>query len=222
MPESCGREHGDANLSLVNKPEDIRMKKIALLATAALMATTGTIAFAQNQGGTPAPVQPAPQQENRQGPPRMSEGDFNRLLDARVAAIKAGLKLSADQERLWTPVENAIRTSATERFSNVQQRRENRDERRSQDFMQRLEQRSTRMTEGSQRFSAVATALRPLWDSFSEDQKRIAPRLMREAIDGGSGWNKRGGRHHGRDGRHAGMRHHGGDHGGPRGAAPQQ
>ena len=51
------------------------------------------------------------------------------------------------------------------------------------DFMQRLERRSTMMTEGAQRSAAVTTALRPLWDTFSEDQKRIAPRLMREAVN---------------------------------------
>ena len=73
--------------------------------------------------------------------------------------------------------------------------------------MQRLERRSTMMNEGAQRSAAVTTALRPLWDTFSEDQKRIAPRLMREAVNlDGPRWNDRGGRRgHGPDRHRIGM-----------------
>lgn len=194
------------------------MKTIATIALAALLAGTGTYALAQQ---TPAPEAPAASQDQgrQDRRPRMSQDDFNRLVDARIASIKAGLKLSADQERLWSPVEAAIRTSASERYTRMQQFRENRDQRRSMDFMQRLEQRSTMRTEGAQRSAALTTALRPLWDSFSEDQKRIAPRLMREAVNvDGPRWNDRGGRRgHGRDQHRMGMHH-----GGPRGPVQQQ
>jgi hypothetical protein len=127
------------------------------------------------------------------------------------------LKLSSDQERLWAPVETAIRTSATERFTRFEQR-PTREQRQSADFMQRLERRSSMRTEGAQRSAAVTTALRPLWDTFSEDQKRIAPRLLREAVDAdGPRWNERGGRRgHGRDHHRMGMHQ-----GGPRGPVQQ-
>lgn len=197
------------------------MKTIATLAAAALLASAGTYALAQ----APAPTTPpaAGQEQARPEPRRdLSQDDYNRLVDARVAAIKAGLKLTADQERLWGPVETAIRTSASERYTRMQQFRENRDQRRSMDFMQRLEQRNTMMNQGAQRSAALTTALRPLWDSFSEDQKRIAPRLMREAVNGG--WGERRGRG-GRDGHHgrrAAMMDHGPGHGGPGGMSPGQ
>ncbi|WP_114945017.1 Spy/CpxP family protein refolding chaperone [Microvirga calopogonii] len=196
------------------------MKTFATVALAALLAGSGTYAFAQQQNPAPnAPTASQDQgQQNRR--PRMSQDDYNRLVDARIAAIKAGLKLSADQERLWGPVETAIRTSAADRYARMQQFRENRDQRRSMDLMQRLEQRSTMLNQSAQRSAALTTALRPLWDSFSEDQKRIAPRLMREAIDGG--WGERRGRdgHNGR--RAAMMMEHGGGMGpGPRGPAQQ-
>lgn len=209
------------------------MKIIATLAAAAVLASAGTYALAQ----APAPTTPpaAGQEQARPEPRRgMSQDDYNRLVDARIASIKAGLKLTADQERLWGPVETAIRTSASERYTNMQQFRENRDQRRNADFMQRLEQRNTMMNQGAQRSAALTTALRPFWDSLGEDQKRIAPRLMREAINGG--WSERRGRG-GRDGHH-GRRHTMMDHGmmnhgpggmgpggmgsGPRGPAPQQ
>ncbi len=186
------------------------MTKIATFALAALLAGSGTYALAQQP--TPAPDAPAASQDQgrQEGRPRLSQDDFNRLVDARIASIEAGLKLTADQERLWAPVENAIRTAAGERFTRMEERPD-RDERRSMDFMQRLEQRSTMMTQRGQRFAAVTTALRPLWDTFSEDQKRIAPRLLREAVDNeGPRWHERRGRrgHHG--GHHRmGMMEHG-------------
>lgn len=181
------------------------MKTIATIALAALLAGSGTYALAQQ---TPAPDAPAASQDQgrQDRRPRMSQDDFNRLVDARVASIKAGLKLNADQERLWAPVESAIRSSATERFSRFEQR-PSREQRQSMDFMQRLERRNTMMNEGAQRSAAVTTALRPLWDTFSEDQKRIAPRLLREAVNvDGPRWNARDGRRgHGRDHHRIGM-----------------
>ena len=192
------------------------MKTLATIALAALLAGSGTYAMAQQN---PAPDAPAASQDRgrQDRRPRMSQDDFNRLVDARVASIKAGLKLSGDQERLWAPVETAIRTSATERFTRFEQR-PTREQRQSADFMQRLERRSSMRTEGAQRSAALTTALRPLWDTFSEDQKRIAPRLLREAVDSnGPRWNERGGRRgHGRDHHRMGMHQ-----GGPRGPVQQ-
>jgi hypothetical protein len=200
------------------------MKKIATIALAALLAGSGTYALAQQNPAPDAPA--ASQDQGRQDRrPRLSQDDFNRLVDARIASIEAGLKLNPDQVRLWEPVETAIRTAATERFTRMEQR-PNRDERQSMDFMQRLEQRSTMMTQQGQRFTAVATALRPLWDTLTDDQKRIAPRLLREAVNqDGPRWHERGGRrgHHGHH--RMGMMEHGRggmDHGGPRGPAQQQ
>ena len=154
----------------------------------------------------------------------MSQDALNRLGDARIASIKAGLKLTRDQERLWAPVESAIRTTAGERFSRFEQRPD-REQRRSMDFMQRLERRSAMVTERAHRSTAVTTALRPLWDTLTEDQKRIAPRLLREAVDNdGPRWHERGGRRGRGDHHRMGMMEHGRggmNHGGPRAPAQQ-
>ncbi|PVE22242.1 hypothetical protein DC522_22365 [Microvirga sp. KLBC 81] len=222
---SCGSHPAVSRMGAISSSsvfkEDTRMKTIATLATAAAMlAGVGTYAFAQAQ----APAEPPAAQAQEEAQPRMSQDDFNRFVDARIASIKAGLKLTADQERIWSPVEIAIRNAANQRYTRMTQFRENREQRRSADFMQRFEQRSTMMTERAQTSSAIATALRPLWDTFSEDQKRVAPRLMREAVEDGLGWRQRHGRG-GRDGHHgrrAEMRHHDPMGSGPRGAAPQQ
>ena len=180
-------------------------KTIMAITAAALLASAGTFAFAQSPGGPGGPAA-GEQRGGRQG---LSRDDFNRFVDARVAAIKAGLKLTADQEKLWQPVEDAIRRNSGERFARFEQRRAARDRRQSMDFMQQLETRGTMMTANAQRASALATAMRPLWNTFSEDQKRIAPRLMRPAM-GGEGWRERRGRRgHGEHGRRGGMMQHG-------------
>lgn len=194
------------------------MKTTAILAAATLLASAGTCAFAQ------APVAP-PQagQEQGQGRPEvrrgMSQDDFNRFVDARIASIKAGLKLTADQERLWAPVETAIRNAASQRYDRMEQFRNSRDQAQSIDFMQRIERRATTMTQDAQNTMAVSTALRPLWDTLSEDQKRIAPRLMYEVVNNGMGWRKHGGRNrwHGRM-----MEHRRGERDASRGRASQQ
>lgn len=232
MRQSPAGEQGEGKLSLIHSTEDTRMKKtIATLTAAAMLASVGTYAFAQAQ----APAAPPAAQAQDQARPGLSQDEFNRMVDARIASIKAGLKLTADQERLWGPVETAIRNAASQRHARMEQFRNNREQRGSMDFMQRFEQRSTMMTERAQTSSAIATALRPLWNAFSEDQKRIAPRLMREAVNDGMGWRERRGRggrdnHHGRraEMRHGMMEHgrgmmdHGGMGSGPRGSAPQQ
>lgn len=223
MRESSAREHDGGILSSSVFKEDTRMKKIATLATAAaLFAGVGTYAFAQAPSAPPQAAQGQAQQR-----PRMTQDDFNRLVDSRVAGLKAGLKLTGDQERLWGPVETAIRDAANQRYTRMTQFRENREQRRSADFMQRFEQRTTMETQRAQTSTAIASALRPLWDTFSEDQKRIAPRLVHQAMDDGPGWHKRGGRggRHGHHGRRAEMRGHMGPGHmgpGPRGPAPQQ
>src|SRR5260370_35449987 len=42
------------------------------------------------------------------------------LLDARLAGLNAGLKLTADQEELWGPFEAAVRNAAKVRMEHMQ------------------------------------------------------------------------------------------------------
>src|SRR5258708_26167791 len=57
-------------------------------------------------------------------PPRegMSPEDRAAFTDARIAAVKAGLKLNADQEKLWPPVETAVRDFAKLRMDRANAR----------------------------------------------------------------------------------------------------
>ena len=44
--------------------------------------------------------------------------DHEALLDANLAGMKAGLKLTPDQEKLWGPFETVVRDAAKTRMEN--------------------------------------------------------------------------------------------------------
>ena len=43
---------------------------------------------------------------------RLSAADLEHLTDARIEIVKAALQLTPDQEKLWPPIEEAIRARA--------------------------------------------------------------------------------------------------------------
>src|SRR3979490_3057134 len=53
---------------------------------------------------------------------RMNPEDRAAFTDARIAAVHAGLKLNADQEKLWPPVEAAVRDFAKLRIDRANAR----------------------------------------------------------------------------------------------------
>ena len=207
------------------------MKTLATLTAASVLALAGIAAHAQTaptppaappaQGAAPAPdARPAPNRDERR--PRLTRADMEALTDARVAAIRAGLKLNADQERLWTPVEQALRAQANQRIARMEERRTEMERRRAAgpqqqsqaepDLMARLDQRAARATENAERLRTFAGAMKPFWGSLDENQKRLLPLLMRTAMGGeGRGWRRGGDDHHRGGMRHGGYDHHRGD-----------
>jgi hypothetical protein len=152
------------------------MKPLAILAGASLMALAGASAVAQT-----APTPSAPDQQTQ-----TRRGDAEAMLDARIAGVRAGLKLTPEQERLFAPVEQAYRTMAAERIRRMEERRAQRgsDNREQLDLMQRLDRRAERATQNAQRIAGFAAAMRPFWASLDENQKRLLPRLLRAGAEG--------------------------------------
>src|SRR5262245_16434024 len=72
----------------------------------------GTIALVLAGAGT-ALGQSTPSRDNAR--PRISAEDVAAFTDARIAALKAGLKLTAEQEKNWPAVETALRDIAKQR-----------------------------------------------------------------------------------------------------------
>jgi hypothetical protein len=200
------------------------MKRFATLAAATVLTLTGAAAIAQT--ATPPQNQPTPNQApqaqgDNERRPRLSQADFEALTDARIAGIQAGLKLNADQQRLWTPVEQAMRSMAAERTRRYEEFRLGREAGQQQrpDLAERLERQAQRQTANAQRLTELANAVKPFYGSLEENQKRLLPVLMRQGREGGRGG--RMGRRADHHGMHHGMRHGGmTDHG--RAGAPQQ
>ena len=150
---------------------------------------------------------------------RLSPQDRVAFADARIAAVKAGLELTPDQQKLWPPVEQAVRDFAKLRIDRANARMNAGDDQAKaatqQDPVARLRQRADRMAETAAALKKIADAADPLYKTLDEGQKRRLKILthMGHHRFGGQGWR----RHHegrfGRDGDHFGAERQRFDHG---------
>jgi zinc resistance-associated protein len=116
----------------------------------------------------------------RGGPGRwsaLSPEDRAAFADARIAALHAGLKLTPDQEKLWPPVEAAMRDMVKMR----QQRREAMRDRPSfrDDAPAALRAMADAASARGDALRKLADATQPLYASLDEGQKRRATMLAR-------------------------------------------
>jgi hypothetical protein len=185
------------------------MKTLAAATLAAFVAAGATYAIAQQGQGPQG--QSGWEQRRAERMERFMRDELPALTDARIGGLKAGLKLTPEQEKLWPPVEQALRDMAAQRMQTMQQRRAERGNRGAErpDPMQQLD----RMVERSGQMNASLTKLRdatkPLYATFDDRQKQVLPTLMRQARHkmaggGGHGWGGYGYGRHG-DGEHRGM-----------------
>lgn len=109
--------------------------------------------------------------------------DMSALADARIAAVKAGLRLSPEQEKLWPPVEAAAREVAKHHIDRIAARREQRREgagRTSPDeLFERFQRRADNMVASAEGMKRLADAAEPLYRSLNDDQKRRLVMLAR-------------------------------------------
>lgn len=119
---------------------------------------------------------------------RFSPEDMSAFMDAHIAALKAGLKLSAEQEKLWPPVESAIRNLGSLHLTHMQARRQTRGMLAS-DPVGLLRGMADHMSQGADAMRTLADAAAPLYATLDEGQKR---RLHVLARMGGRGMMGRG------------------------------
>jgi hypothetical protein len=177
------------------------MLKTVLAGATALAIAGSALAYAQ-----PSPGPGGPDHAKRWRP---SAEDVAAYGDARLAALKAGLKLSAEQEKNWPAVEAAykdVSKQRSERFA----ARASADKPKSP--IDRMAARGENMESRGAALKKFADAAKPLYDSLDEGQKRRFMVLARLGVRDGHHW--RGHKHarHHEHGRHR-------DHG-PRG--PEQ
>jgi hypothetical protein len=188
------------------------MKKVLLAGVAALAIAGTTVVYAQHR----------PWFEHM----RMNPEDRAAFADARIAAVHAGLKLTPDQEKLWPPLEAAVRDFAKLRIdrANARMTAKPDDAQKADDPVARLRERADNMTASGAALKKIADAADPLYKTLDEGQKRRLKVLthMEHRADG-EGWRHReferdrdGGdrdRGYDRDGGQGGDQ--GRDHGGP-------
>lgn len=120
---------------------------------------------------------------------RMNPEDRAAFVDARIAAVHAGLRLNADQEKLWPPVEAAVRDFAKLRIdrANARMNAGPGDTDRPEDPIARLRQRAEDMGASSAALKKIADAADPLYKTLDEGQKRRLAVLTRHRGPFGGG-----------------------------------
>jgi hypothetical protein len=124
---------------------------------------------------------------------RMNPEDRAAFVDARIAAVHAGLKLNADQEKLWPPVEAAVRDFAKLRLDRANARMNagpgdsSRDADKPDDPVARLRQRAEDMGASSAALKKIADAADPLYKTLDDGQKRRLALLTRHRGPFGAG-----------------------------------
>jgi zinc resistance-associated protein len=139
------------------------MWKTVLAGAAAIMVVGSTLVFAQQRADTDGR-----QHEQHWRP---SQADLNAFTDARIAALRAGLQLTPDQEKNWPGVEQAIRDMAKARQERAAERRREHQQQHPVDLIQRLRNRADAMTSNAANLKKLAEAAQPLYESLTDDQK---------------------------------------------------
>ena len=162
------------------------MKRVLIGVTAALGLAAAAYAQDRGPGGafSGGPFQDGPGMHGMRGP--LSSEDRAAFTDARIAALHAGLKLNADQEKLWPPVEEAIRGLVKQRRDARMARRERfagmnagmGDDGR-QDMPGTLRFMADWQAASADALRKLADASTPLYTSLDEGQKRRLAILAR-------------------------------------------
>ncbi len=163
------------------------MWKTVLAGSTALAIAGATLAYAQQ---SPAERDFAPRW-------RPSAQDIAAFGDARIAALHAGLKLTAEQEKNWPAVESALRDLAKQRSERFAARA---SADRPKDPVERLALRADVLSQRGAALKKVADAAGPLYKSLDEAQKHRFMVLARfdrrhfrgRGMHGEHGWMHRG------------------------------
>ena len=190
------------------------MRKFTIAAVAVLAIAGSTAVYAQHRHWS-------------YGHMRMNPEDRAALTDARIAAVHAGLKLSPDQDKLWPPLETAVRDFAKLRIDRANARMneqkdaaakdapkqdsqkqdsQQQDAQKIDDPVARLRNRAENMATSAAAMKKIADAADPLYKTLDDGQKRRLAMLTHR----GGGWRHRG-FEHGMGGDRDGDRDRGGD-----------
>jgi zinc resistance-associated protein len=157
------------------------MWKAIVAGTAALAIAGTTLVYAQQRGRLEGGQRWQPSTE-----------DLRAFGEARLAALKAGLTLTPEQEKSWPAFEQAARELSKLRLDRMSAMRSAAP---SSDPVERLRQRATALSDTGAALKKLAEATDPLYKSLDENQKRRFAVLNRLAGQG----REHGREHHFRD-----------------------
>ncbi len=160
---------------------------------ASLTALVASAAFLAAAPGADAQTAAAPAPE----PPRWMQrwvDDRAAMLDARLAGLKAGLRLTPEQEKLWGPFEAAVRDFAQMHMARTQRMMERAEKGEGPDMagpppspIDRLDMMATRLSDVGAALKKVADSAKPLYAGLDDQQKRMFGFLSREMMMMGRG-----------------------------------
>ena len=104
--------------------------------------------------------------------PRLGAEDLGAFIDARVAALKAGLELTPDQAKNWPAFEQAYRSIAHLRRDRFMARRDQTGQSIDRRFADRLQRRADAATQYGTALGDLAKAAKPLYQSLDDARKR--------------------------------------------------
>jgi hypothetical protein len=120
--------------------------------------------------------------------PIPSQTDFKVLTDARIGIVKAALQLTPEQEKLWPPVEAAIRARANARYQRMAAVAQRQSQQGEVDPVALLRDRSDALAAKAAALKKLADAWAPLYQSLNPDQKQrmrlLAMRVIHQLRDG--------------------------------------
>jgi hypothetical protein len=152
---------------------------------AALLIAGSTIVYAQNQN--------RPGREGLRGY-RPSVEDMRAFGEARLAGLKAGLALTAEQEKSWPAFEQAAREFTKLRIDRRNAAANPQAPAADNNPAERLNRRATAMVETGNALKKLSEATGPLYNSLDESQKRRFAMLSRLGRLGGDELRGRDGR----------------------------
>jgi zinc resistance-associated protein len=147
------------------------MLKTILAGTTALAIAGGGLAIAQSGPRTDGPRW------------HRNAEDAGAMADARIAALKAALRLTPEQEKSWPAFETALRDLAKQRADRISQRRTDGNAPRP-DVVERMHRAADALSTRGAGLKKLGDAADPLYKSLDESQKRRFAALLPMRGDG--------------------------------------
>ena len=198
---------------------ETRMKKVTVvLAVSAAFMSAGAWAqlsdnvVATESVDTPTVLAAAPAGEaTERARPAPRERAFrmpSERVEARLAYARTALKITDAQQPQWNSFSEVLRTHARTMDARIGERRAqmqsaSRTERVRPTAIERMERTQRAMEQRSARLAEVIAAAKPLYATFSPEQRQVADQLLAQSGRGGHK-HGHGGHRHGHHGKHHG------------------